>query len=234
MSAKPSSTSPPKTYKAPAITTTKANATSAILKTAAKSTSTPKTTERRTTTTKPPPTTLASLDPPTEKEGYLYLKFRIVRIFIPDYNDKSTSAYKALERNVTTELNRGYRYVFPTIFLRVFIIEFWPGSVGVTSQLIFQNQSVVPNITDVVDSLKDTINEYIVNLNVITSSISAYPRNETTSATTPSVTTGATTMESSQFATTISSASSVAQSRNNEMVNFFLLCILVKFFLIEL
>lgn len=48
-----------------------------------------------------------------------------------------------------------------------------PGSVGVTSQLIFQNQSVVPNITDVADSLKQTINESIVYLNVITSSIYA-------------------------------------------------------------
>lgn len=48
-----------------------------------------------------------------------------------------------------------------------------PGSVGVTSQLIFQNQSVVPNITDVVESLKQGLNESIIFLNVITSSISA-------------------------------------------------------------
>ncbi|XP_058637265.1 mucin-2-like [Onychostoma macrolepis] len=236
ISAKPSSTSPTKTDKTPAITTTKAHATSAILKTTAKSTSTPKTTEKKTTTTtaKPLPTTLASLDPPTEKEGFLYLKFRIVRIFIQDYKDKTSSAYKALERNVTTELNRGYKYVFQNTFLRAVIIIFWPGSVGVTSLLIFQNQSVVPNITDIEDSLKQTINQSIVNLNVITSSISADPRNDTTSTTTQSLTTATTTMASSQFATAITSASSVARSRNIEVVTFLLLCNLTKFLLIEL
>jgi len=45
--------------------------------------------------------------------------------------------------------------------------------VGVTSQLIFKNQSVVPNITDTLDTLTQGLDEYIIFLNVIISSISA-------------------------------------------------------------
>ena len=44
---------------------------------------------------------------------------------------------------------------------------------GVTANLIFHNESVVPNITSAEDSLKTALNESLVFLNVITGSIVA-------------------------------------------------------------
>ena len=47
------------------------------------------------------------------------------------------------------------------------------GSVGVTTNLIFTSQSVAPNVTNVEDSLKKSINTFQVFLDVITGSIKA-------------------------------------------------------------
>ena len=50
---------------------------------------------------------------------------------------------------------------------------FRPGSVGVTANLIFQNESVVPSITSASDSLETSLNDSLVFLNVISGSIVA-------------------------------------------------------------
>ncbi|KAI4880207.1 hypothetical protein NFI96_020535 [Prochilodus magdalenae] len=105
----------------------------------------------------------------------------MIRIFIPAYRDPSSTEYQILAHNVTTELNRGYKLMYPLTFQRIIIISFWqvpskiflPGSVGVTTQLIFINQTVVPNITDTEQSLKTAISKANVFLDVIPSSIQA-------------------------------------------------------------
>ncbi|KAL4640573.1 mucin-5AC-like [Arapaima gigas] len=105
--------------------------------------------------------------------------------------DKASQEYKDTERNVTIELNHGYSRVYPLTYLRCSILEFWNGSVGVTSNLIFVNQSVVPNVTNAVQSLKNSLNDSIVFLDIIPSSIDADVPNTTTSS--PTTTTTATT-----------------------------------------
>lgn len=134
--------------------------------------------------------------------------------------------------DIFLQLNRGYKSIYPVIFLRCIIISFWyvqfsfwstflqltyfagrqsllvtckpffnnsndtntttnnnnnfycishqfcslifrSGSVGVTTNLIFTSQSVVPNVTNVEDSLKTSINTLTVFLDVITGSIKA-------------------------------------------------------------
>lgn len=134
--------------------------------------------------------------------------------------------------DIFLQLNRGYKSIYPVIFLRCIIISFWyvqfsfwstflqltyfagrqsllvtckpffnnsngtntttnnnnnfycishqfcslifrSGSVGVTTKLIFANQSVVPQIRNIEESLKTSINTSTVFLDVITDSIKA-------------------------------------------------------------
>ncbi|XP_030643715.1 myb-like protein M [Chanos chanos] len=134
-------------------------------------------------------------------------------------------------------LNRGYRRIYPLTFLRCIVIRFWPGSVGVDTQLIFRNQTVVPNITDTTDSLRQAINESTVFLNIIPSSITAEERNLTSATSSPQMTTtaapttvSATTASSSASATT---ASSSARTRPEGVVTFLLPLILIYFMMTE-
>ncbi|KAL7845144.1 hypothetical protein AOLI_G00233360 [Acnodon oligacanthus] len=106
-------------------------------------------------------------------EGVIILQLRIQRVFIPAYNDPSSTEYKNLVRNITAELDRGYRERFPLTFLRCCVLRLWAGSVGVDTQLIFQNETVLPNVTVVAESLKSAINDYKVFLDIIPSSVTA-------------------------------------------------------------
>ncbi|XP_057187768.1 uncharacterized protein LOC130553046 [Triplophysa rosa] len=217
-----------------AVKTTKSNTTGTALKTTAKTTTrSTSTTKAKHLTTTPvtKTTTSAPLNPPTAKEGFIFVTFRIMRIFIQDYYDKTSSAYKILERNITTELNRGYKNKYPQTFLRCIIISVWPGSVGLTTQLIFQNQSVVPNITNVKESLSDTVNASIVYLDIIPSSIVAYHQSLVTTTIAPKITTPLT---SSQPSTRVTSGSAMARSRPTDVVIFLLPITLINFFLLEL
>ncbi|KAL7855625.1 hypothetical protein AOLI_G00192290 [Acnodon oligacanthus] len=107
----------------------------------------------------------------------------MVRVFITEYYDPSSTEFEILAKNVTTELNRGYKLMYPLIFRRAIVISFWPGSVGATTQLIFDNQTVVPNITDTEQSLKTAINESVVFLDVIPYSIKVDLQNVTATTT---------------------------------------------------
>ncbi|KAI4902628.1 hypothetical protein NFI96_006803 [Prochilodus magdalenae] len=106
-------------------------------------------------------------------EGVIVLQVRIQRVFIPAYNDPSSMEYKTLTSNITAELDRGYKELFPLAFLRCYILKLWAGSVGVDTQLIFKNETVLPNITLVAESLKSAVNGSKVFLNIIPSSITA-------------------------------------------------------------
>lgn len=46
-----------------------------------------------------------------------------------------------------------------------------PGSVGVTTQLIFENDTVVPDETDIKEALTEILDTSLIYLNIIRSSI---------------------------------------------------------------
>ncbi|KAL7841679.1 hypothetical protein SRHO_G00253700 [Serrasalmus rhombeus] len=215
------------------------------ISTTSKATTKPLTTTTSTTKITVPTTTVSN-EPPNENEGYLFLRFRIIRVFIPQYYDPSSTEYKILEKNVTTELNRGYKLMYPLIFRRTILISFWPGSVGVTTQLIFDNQTVVPNLTNTEQSLRVAINESAVFLDIIPSSIEAdlqIVNATTTNAQSSTATSAATTTTSKQTTTRTASQTSqtanttsnsaTARNRPKEVVTFLLPFILIYFLLTE-
>ncbi|KAG5848301.1 hypothetical protein ANANG_G00097040 [Anguilla anguilla] len=172
------------------------SATTATTRRTTTTATTTKTTVNPTTTssTVPPvppataPATAASTDPPI-KEGVLLLSFRLFRGFTPQLQDQSSSAFLVLARNVTTELNRGYRRAFPLTFLRSIVIAFRRGpsfirvdTTRVETKLIFKNQSVVPNITIAVKTLVQALENAVVFLNIIPGTINAEIDGATTTA----------------------------------------------------
>ncbi|KAI4880208.1 hypothetical protein NFI96_020536 [Prochilodus magdalenae] len=180
----------------------------------------------------------------------------MIRVFIPAYNDSSSDEYKTLVYNVTTELNRGYKLMYPYTFRRTIIINFWQvallyssqhetfitslfktslnGSVGVTSQLIFDNQTVVPNITDTEQSLKTAINQSAVFLDVLPASIQAYETNFTSTTISDGTTTAQpTTVTTSRPVTKTTFNSATARTRPKEVVALLLPLILIYFLLTE-
>ncbi|KAL6466595.1 hypothetical protein MHYP_G00243990 [Metynnis hypsauchen] len=207
------------------------------------------------TTTANSSTSITEISAPTEQAtslqtrtfaGISTFQERIVRVFIAQYYDPSSTEYGILAKNVTTELDRGYKVMYPLIFRRAILISFWPGSVGVTTQLIFDNQTVVPNITDTEQSLKTAINESVVFLDVIPSSIKAdlqivnatttnAESSTTTSAATTTTSKQTTTRTSSQTSQTVNTTSNSATARNRpkEVVTFLLPIILIYFLLTE-
>ncbi|XP_076839272.1 uncharacterized protein LOC143484441 [Brachyhypopomus gauderio] len=124
--------------------------------------------------------------PAKPQEGVLILEFRIQRVFIPAYNDPSSAQYKNLALNITTQLITFYKVKFPLTFRRCYVLRFWMGSVGVDTQLIFNNDSVVPNVTTVAESLDSAINKSEIFLNIVPNSIVVTSNIESTTTTTSS------------------------------------------------
>ncbi|KAL6482464.1 hypothetical protein MHYP_G00105440 [Metynnis hypsauchen] len=136
-------------------------------------------------------------------EGVIILQLRIQRVFIPAYNDPSSTEYKILVSNITAELDRGYREQFPLTFLRCYVLRLWAGSVGVDTQLIFQNETVLPNVTVVAESLKSAINVSKVFLDIIPSSVTAVNVLKTTLDTNATTTTTTTVTTTTTTVTTL-------------------------------
>ncbi|KAL7852156.1 hypothetical protein SRHO_G00179410 [Serrasalmus rhombeus] len=118
------------------------------------------------------PATTAMVVPAREGEGGIILIVRMQQVFIPAYNDPSSTEYNTLVSNITAELNRGFREMFPLTFLRCYVLRLWNGSVGVDTHLVFINETVLPNATVLTDSLKSAINDSTICLDIIPSSIS--------------------------------------------------------------
>ncbi|KAI4872504.1 hypothetical protein NFI96_028426, partial [Prochilodus magdalenae] len=122
----------------------------------------------------PMPTYCAGTVVPTAAgEGIIILQFHIQQEFIPAYSNSSSDEYITLVNKITAELERLYKQLFPLTFLRCYVTRLWNGSVGVDSQLIFTNETVLPNLTAVTDSLQSAVNYSTVSLNINPSSISA-------------------------------------------------------------
>ncbi|KAF4117970.1 hypothetical protein G5714_000021 [Onychostoma macrolepis] len=127
--------------------------------------------------------TKASTGSAVQGEGFVILQIRLQRQYIDAYNNPASMEYQILSINITIELNRIYREIYGTRFLRCFVIRFWPGSVGVDTELIFKNQTVLPNATSIAESLKTAIAESKVFLVVIPSSIIVVEQQDSTSTT---------------------------------------------------
>ncbi|KAL7851909.1 hypothetical protein SRHO_G00176940, partial [Serrasalmus rhombeus] len=173
--------------------------------------------------------TTAMAVPAKAGEGVIILQFRIQRVFIPAYNNPSSTEYKILVSNITAELDRGYREQFPLTFLRCYVLRLWAGSVGVDTQLIFQNETVLPNVTVVAESLKSAINGSKVFLDIILSSVTAVNIPSTTldtnATTTTTVTTLHTQMQTSHNITSETLSSSMATSLPSTLITLFTIII---------
>ncbi|KAJ8001107.1 hypothetical protein DPEC_G00187790 [Dallia pectoralis] len=97
----------------------------------------------------------------------------MMRQFYSEYLHSSTTQYQELATNVTIEVNRGYKIIYPLTYLRSRIIQFTQGSVMVKMTLIFVNQTVVPNLTSAVQGLALSQAQGHTFLNIDTNSISA-------------------------------------------------------------
>ncbi|XP_043110214.1 mucin-5AC-like [Puntigrus tetrazona] len=127
--------------------------------------------------------TKASTGSAVQGEGFVILQIRLQRQYIDAYNNPASVEYQILSRNITIELNQIYRVIYGIHFLRCYVIRFWPGSVGVDTELIFKNQTVVPYATSIEESLKTAIAESKVFLGVIPSSITVVQQQDSTSTT---------------------------------------------------
>ncbi|KAJ8362156.1 hypothetical protein AAFF_G00392790 [Aldrovandia affinis] len=173
-------------------------------------------------------------------------------VFSQDLLDSTTPAFKILALNITTELNRGYRRIFPDIFLRCIVILFRPGApfnvrafrverTEVETNLIFRNRTVVPNVTNTVDTLMQALNDSVVFLDILPSSINAVtvttPTTATNTTATNTTTTTITTTTMSTTTTTTTSttttSSATATNRPQIVITFLFPLSLVVFFLLS-
>ncbi|KAJ8001094.1 hypothetical protein DPEC_G00187660 [Dallia pectoralis] len=105
------------------------------------------------------------------------------RIFLPTYSDPTSKDYQELALNVTTEVNHGYKKIYPLTYLRSSVNEFTEGSIVVKITLIFINQPAVPISSIAIQNLIDSLNNDISFLDITdTSTISATATISTTAA----------------------------------------------------
>ncbi|XP_061081316.1 uncharacterized protein LOC133115424 isoform X1 [Conger conger] len=184
-------------------TTTAATTTTAALTkmtaptTSAAPTTTTTTAASTTTTIVLTTTTAASTGPPLGNEGVQNLFFRIIRPFVDELLNPSSPEFQDLARLIVTQLNRAYRRRYPRTYRRCRVRGLRRGrplstvvnrmdTILVDTELIFVNQSVVANVTEIETALQEAIDDSTVDLNIIPSSINAAATNTSTPATTSS------------------------------------------------
>uniref|UniRef100_W5MI60 SEA domain-containing protein n=1 Tax=Lepisosteus oculatus TaxID=7918 RepID=W5MI60_LEPOC len=118
-------------------------------------------------------TTMTTIITTSERNGIILLTFRMIRDFQDELNNSSSAKYKQLAQNVSGEVSTLYKKKYPLTFLRCEVKRFWSGSVGVDVDLIFRNETVVPNITNVISDLQISEAQSETFLNIIPSSINA-------------------------------------------------------------
>ncbi|CDQ68979.1 unnamed protein product [Oncorhynchus mykiss] len=97
----------------------------------------------------------------------------MIRAFLNEYSDSSTSAYQELAANVTKEVGRVYKKVHPLTYLRCRVIQFTNGSIIAKLALIFKNSTVVPSASTVRQEFIDAVYQDNTILNVDATSITA-------------------------------------------------------------
>ncbi|KAJ8253539.1 hypothetical protein COCON_G00201510 [Conger conger] len=128
-----------------------------------------------------------------------------------------------LARLIVRQLNRAYRRRYPRTYSRCRVRRFRRGrplstvvnrmdTIEVDTELIFVNQSVVPNVTETETALQEAVNDSTVDLGVIPSSINAEDTNTTITTTTTS--------------------SAMAANKPQEVISFLFPLILVIYYLL--
>ncbi|CAL8273818.1 unnamed protein product [Gadus morhua 'NCC'] len=130
------------------------------------------TTSRPTAVPTRKPTTPDSTQPPTAGEGTSSLTFSLRRTFESSMSDPTSTAYQSLAKEVTREVNKGYRAIFPLTYSRCVIRSFSNGSIRVAMSMVYHNKTVVPTGMLVEEALRDVIISGIIDLNVNVSTIS--------------------------------------------------------------
>uniref|UniRef100_W5LVV9 SEA domain-containing protein n=1 Tax=Lepisosteus oculatus TaxID=7918 RepID=W5LVV9_LEPOC len=114
-----------------------------------------------------------SSPPPPISRPIVVLQFSLNQDFNEDLKNKTSEAFQSLAKNITTQLDTVYRNKFGDAFNRTEITDFRSGSVIVDSTLIFNNLTVVPNTSEVTNTLKAAANTSGFSLPVNTSTIVA-------------------------------------------------------------
>uniref|UniRef100_W5LVY4 SEA domain-containing protein n=1 Tax=Lepisosteus oculatus TaxID=7918 RepID=W5LVY4_LEPOC len=110
---------------------------------------------------------------PASPRPIVVLQFSLNQDFNEDLKNKTSEAFQSLAKNITTQLDTVYRNKFGDAFNRTEITDFRSGSVIVDSTLIFNNLTVVPNTSEVTNTLKAAANTSGFSLPVNTSTIVA-------------------------------------------------------------
>ncbi|XP_027872855.1 mucin-5AC-like isoform X3 [Xiphophorus couchianus] len=188
------STSPAANITSPSFSTTSQSTVSPVSQTAAPTIATSPTTlpsTMPTTTTTTLATTMTTTPAPPLKPK-LKLEFKVQEKFTQELSKKESPEYKTLEKRVTVELDGVYNEKYGSKYNRSVINGFREGSIVVDSELVFNNETALPNTSDVVETLKNASSSPGFNFTVNITSIVAevviptpLPPVPTTAITTP-------------------------------------------------
>uniref|UniRef100_A0A096M9N2 SEA domain-containing protein n=1 Tax=Poecilia formosa TaxID=48698 RepID=A0A096M9N2_POEFO len=187
------STSPAANITSPSFSATSPSTVSPVSETSAPTIATsPTTLPTTTTTTTLATTTTTTTTPAPPPKPILRLQFKVQETFKPALTNKESPEFKTLEKRVTVELDGVYSNRFGPIFNRTVIKEFRQGSIVVDSELVFNNETALPNTSDVVETLRNASASPGFNFTVNATSIAAEvvvptqpPPVPTTATTTP-------------------------------------------------
>uniref|UniRef100_A0A096LSF4 SEA domain-containing protein n=1 Tax=Poecilia formosa TaxID=48698 RepID=A0A096LSF4_POEFO len=162
-----------------------------VLPTATSPPTTPSTKPTTTTATTTPATTTTTTPAPPPRPK-VKLEFKVQQEFKQELTNKESKEFKDLAKNVTSALDGVYSNRFGPIFNRTVIKEFRQGSIVVDSELVFNNETALPNTSDVVETLRNASASPGFNFTVNATSIAAEvvvptqpPPVPTTATTTP-------------------------------------------------
>ncbi|KAJ0051221.1 hypothetical protein NL108_016289 [Boleophthalmus pectinirostris] len=152
--------------------------------------------------TSPSPTNISTQSTPTtpttttaapKLEPKIKLEFKMDETFTPSLENKSSPEFKALEEKVTKALDAVFKVKFGPAFNKTVIKGFSKGSVKADTELIFNEEQTVPNVTSVSDTLVEATSSSNFSLSVNTSSI--VTNGQYITPTTPTTTTAAPKLE---------------------------------------
>ncbi|KAK2817060.1 hypothetical protein Q5P01_025251 [Channa striata] len=124
-----------------------------------------------------PPVNTTSVLPtitiPTPQQQIINLGFRLNDEFKPAFSNKSSPDFIQLRTNVSRALDNVYSRKYGHIFIRSEVNNFSPGSIVVQADLIFNNETTLPNTSSVIEALQTAPSTANFTLNLNTSSITA-------------------------------------------------------------
>ncbi|XP_066574614.1 mucin-7 [Amia ocellicauda] len=157
-------------------------------------------------------------------EGIVSMKITIKRTFTSSLKDPTSPSYKALEANVSGELNPFYAKIYPA-FRHIQILNFTNGSIDVDFNLVFDNVSSVPIINSTSNNLQSGLRDSQVFLDVDPATVIDTRAEPTTAA--PTTTTTAAPTTTTTAAPTTTKTTSGGGSTHSAPVSFTLTALLL-------